>query len=106
VKTIYPLKLNGHYSSLTGGFTTVQGLAYGRRGRLYVLESPVLIRWGLGSLSALTAAEHLTTVAPGLSFPSGITFGPDGKLYVSNFGFGAPPGAGQVVRVDVSDDDQ
>jgi len=57
-------------------------------------------------LSALTAAEHLTTVAPGLSFPSGITFGPDGKLYVSNFGFGAPPGAGQVVRVDVSDDDQ
>src|SRR5467141_4183118 len=38
-ENIYPLKLDGHYSSLTGGFTTVQGLAYGRRGRLYVLES-------------------------------------------------------------------
>jgi len=31
-----------------------------------------------------------------------LTFGPDGKLYVSNFGFGLPPGMGQIVRVDVN----
>jgi hypothetical protein len=30
-----------------------------------------------------------------------MTFGPDGNLYVSNFGFGAPPGLGQVVRIDL-----
>jgi sugar lactone lactonase YvrE len=41
------------------------------------------------------------TVATGLSFPTGMAFGPDGKLYVSNFGFGAPAGAGQIVRIDV-----
>jgi hypothetical protein len=34
-----------------------------------------------------------------------MTYGRDGNLYVSNFGFGAPPGAGQIVRVAISDDD-
>ena len=36
------------------------------------------------------------------AFPyASLTFGPDGTLSVSHFGFGAPPGPGQVVRVDV-----
>ena len=30
-----------------------------------------------------------------------MTFGPDGALYVSNYGFGFPPGAGQIVKVTV-----
>jgi len=29
-----------------------------------------------------------------------MTFGPDGQLYVSNFGFGVP-GAGQIVRIQI-----
>ena len=47
---------------------------------------------------------HVTgveTVASGLTFPTGMTVGPDGNLYVSHFGFGFPPGAGQVVRIQV-----
>jgi hypothetical protein len=28
-----------------------------------------------------------------------MTVGPDGNLYVSNNGFGAPPGAGEIVKV-------
>ena len=37
-----------------------------------------------------------------LVFPTAMTFGPDGALYVSNFGFGVPPiGLGQIVRIDV-----
>jgi len=46
-------------------------------------------------------AGTLQTIATGLTFPTGMTFGPDGALYVSNFGFGFPPGAGQVVRITI-----
>jgi hypothetical protein len=31
-----------------------------------------------------------------------MTFGPDRNLYVSAHGFGAPPGAGQVLKVTVA----
>jgi hypothetical protein len=31
-----------------------------------------------------------------------MTLGPDGALYISNVGFGAPPiGLGQIVRVEI-----
>ena len=50
----------------------------------------------------LTDNGEPEVVATGLVFPTGMTFGPDGTLYVSNFGFGFPPGAGQVVAIDVS----
>jgi hypothetical protein len=30
-----------------------------------------------------------------------MTLGPDGALYVSNLGFGGPPGAGQILRITV-----
>ena len=43
-----------------------------------------------------------TVIATGLSFPSAMTLGPDGAVYVSNFGFGVPPtGAGQILRITV-----
>jgi hypothetical protein len=35
-----------------------------------------------------------------------MTFGPDGNLYASVNGLGGPPGAGQVVRIAVSTDQQ
>jgi hypothetical protein len=45
--------------------------------------------------------DRTTVIASGLTFPTGMAFGKDGKLYVSNFGFGFPEGAGQIVRVTV-----
>jgi hypothetical protein len=35
-------------------------------------------------------------------FPTAMTAGPDDNLYVSNFGYGGPPGAGQIVKIDLS----
>jgi hypothetical protein len=39
-------------------------------------------------------------IADGLFLPTGMTYGPDGNLYVSNIGFGAPPqGLGQILKI-------
>jgi hypothetical protein len=48
----------------------------------------------------LNRAGDIEDVATGLSVPTGMTFGPDGYLYVSNWG-AAPAGAGQVVRIAI-----
>jgi hypothetical protein len=89
--------------------TAVLGLAFDNEGRLYVLETsgpgsgqeaPIVP--GTGRVVRLTDNGELEVVATGLVFPTGMTFGQDGTLYVSNFGFGFPPGAGQVVAIDVS----
>jgi hypothetical protein len=56
---------------------------------------------------AAKARGTIETIATGLSFPAGITFGPDGALYVSNFGFGfffaLGLNSGQIVRIRIPD---
>ena len=90
------------------GLTAVLGLAFDSDGRLYALETtaggnadaPVIP--GTGRVVRLADDGTWEVIATGLVFPTGMTFGDDGMLYVSNFGFGFPPGAGQIVTVDVS----
>jgi hypothetical protein len=36
-------------------------------------------------------------------FPTGMTFGPEGALYISNAGFGPP--TGEILKVILKDDD-
>jgi hypothetical protein len=39
-------------------------------------------------------------IASGLFLPGGMTYGPDGNLYISNVAFGPPPvGLGQILKV-------
>jgi hypothetical protein len=41
-------------------------------------------------------------IADGLFFPTAMTMGPDGNLYVSNVGFGPPPtGMGEVLKIEL-----
>jgi len=44
---------------------------------------------------------EIEDVVTGLFVPTGMTFGPDGRLYVSNFG-AAPAGLGQILRFDIA----
>src|SRR6185369_5153676 len=77
------------------------------RDRMYVLESmtapglPSPAQIGSGRVVRIDPNGDQTVIATGLSFPGGMTLGPDNALYVSNFSFGAPPGAGQVVRIQL-----
>jgi glucose/arabinose dehydrogenase len=106
---IYRLTPDGDLSLYARGLTTVLGAAFDAEGQLYVLETstdnpeaPPFFHPDSGRVVRLTADDEWEVVATGLSFPTGMTFGPDGRLYVSNFGFGYPPGAGQIVTIDLS----
>ena len=55
---------------------------------------------GTGMIVRIDHSGATTTIATGLSFPTGMTLGPDGNLYVSNLGF-AGAGAGQILKVTV-----
>jgi LPXTG-motif cell wall-anchored protein len=105
---IYRITPNGQIDIFARGVTAVTGVAFDGQGRLYVLEAdttpgmPGPAAAGSGQVVRMTASGTFEPVATGLTFPTGMSFGPDGKLYMSNFGFGFPPGMGQVVRVDVN----
>jgi hypothetical protein len=95
------------------GLTSVLGVAFDEDGRLYILETsdvPNMINGGPtpghGLVVRVGDLGTLETIATGLTFPTAMTFGPDGYLYVSNNGFG-PPGAGggQILKISVPDPD-
>jgi hypothetical protein len=98
----------GQFSVFADGLTTVLGLAFDQKGALYVLETsvaPGLPALGLGQIVKISGHQR-TTIATGLNVPTGMTFGPDGNLYVSVKGFGYPPGAGQVLKIASNTEDQ
>lgn len=96
----------GSVTTAATGFTTVLGLTFDRLGRMYVLENTTTAGGpapGAGDIVRVTGAKREVLVT-GLSLPTGMTFGPDGALYVSNLGFGLPPnGSGQVLRIRLGD---
>jgi hypothetical protein len=85
------------------GLEQVLGLAR-LKGSLYALESsttPGGPTPGTGAIVRVGPHGQLTTIVSGLVFPTGMTAGPDGALYVSEQGFGFPAGQGRVIRVTV-----
>ena len=84
--------------------TTILGLAFDSKGRLYVLENTTggnpFPTPGTGKIVRIAGKHSQTVIAKGLSVPTSMTFGPDGNLYVANVGFGPPPiGLGQILKI-------
>jgi hypothetical protein len=86
------------------GFTTVVAVAFGPvDGLLYALELSDGAGFptpGLGKVVRVLHSGAIEDVVTNLSVPTGMTFGPDHRLYVSNFG-AAPAGAGEILRFDI-----
>jgi len=104
---IFRITPSGSLGIVTSGLSKVLGVAFDHRNRLYVLEMTVGRQFptpGLGRIVRVTRHGDLKVVASGLSLPTAMTFGPDGDIYVSNWGFG-PPGMGEILRVELPDDD-
>jgi hypothetical protein len=111
------LRINerGQIKVVAEGLTTVLGLAFDHRHRLYVLENttgnlfPTPMTGRVLRFNDLDDndydnrhAHQPEVIASGLFLPTAMTFGRDGALYVSNVGFGPPPvGLGQIVRIEV-----
>ena len=98
---------SGQLKVVVEGLTTVLGVAFDHRARMYVLENttgnpfPTPFTGKVVRVSPSGAQEDIAT---GLFLPTAMTFGPDGALYVSNVGFGPPPvGLGQVLRIVITD---
>jgi hypothetical protein len=104
----------GNVHFVADELTTVLGVAFDKAGDLYALQTsapvtsttpggpPVIPGSGSVVKRNKTTGEW-QPVATGLMVPTAMTFGPDGFLYISDIGFGAPPtGLGQIVRVDVT----
>jgi hypothetical protein len=95
---------SGQITTVATGLSTVLGLAFDGRARMYALEmttTPGFPAPGAGALVRFTGGKKEVLVS-GLDFPTAMTFGPDGALYVSANGLG-PVGAGEVLRIRIDD---
>lgn len=96
---------HGAVENRLGGFTAILGVANDAAGNTYVLETfkcatmtPCFPSPGSGDIVRVRPNGTRDVVASGFSFPTALRLGPDGALYVSNFGYG-PPNMGQIIRV-------
>jgi hypothetical protein len=103
---IYKITPSGEIKVVTSGLNTVLGLVFDNRDRMYVLEMTAGAPGptpGLGRVLQIDPAGNTTVVATGLSLPTGMTMGPDGNLYVSNWGFSPKAiGGGQVLKITLT----
>jgi len=93
----------GEVTTLAIDFSTILGLARDSQHRLYVLENTTGNAFptpGTGKVIRIDGKNKYTEIATGLNLPTAMTFGPDGNLYVSAWGFGPPPiGMGEVDKI-------
>ena len=90
-------------ASSRAGFTTIVDIKFGPDGLAYVLELSSAFGYpapGAGKVVRVERDGTIDDVVTGLTQPTGMTFGPDSMLYVSNFG--AITGAvGQILKIEV-----
>lgn len=113
LQSVFQVTPSGHLRKVAAGLSKVVGLAFDRGDRMYVLETS----YSTTDSNPSPYTGRLLRILPNgqqqvlidsssnmLFFPTAMTFGPDGALYISNIGFGPPPiGLGQILRVEIPD---
>lgn len=95
-----------HIVSSKAGFTTVVAVAFGPDGLLYALELSDAAGFptpGAGKVVRVKHSGEIEEVITQLNVPTGMTFGPDGRLYISDLGAVPAPilSVGRILRFDV-----
>ncbi len=110
---------SGHIDSVTPDGATTQGVvtnlttpvdvAFAPDGTMFVLQfaaqfDPQRLRYvpSGGEVRRVNRDGTTSVVVSGLMFPTSMAFGPDGALYVSNYGNESNDGQGQILRVVIS----
>jgi hypothetical protein len=100
---IFKITPSGQIKEWATGLNTVLGLVFDDRDRMYVLEMTDGAPFptpGLGKVLRIDPNGDKTVIASGLDLPTGMTMGPDGNLYVSNWGFSPKAiGGGQILKI-------
>ena len=98
---VYKVTPNGQIGTYASGFSSILSIAFDDHDQLYVLENTVGAPSptpGLGDVVRVSPSGQKTVITSGLHLPTAMTLGPDGDLYISDWGIG-PPGLGQIVQV-------
>jgi hypothetical protein len=103
---------NPYYvSDSKAGLTTVTAVNFGPDGLLYALEladvpqsPPGYPAPGFGKVVRLQRSGEWQDVITELNVPTGMSWGPDGRLYISDFGAVPAPtiGVGRIISFDVA----
>ena len=100
--SIFKITPSGNMKKIATGFSAIVGLVVDKHS-MYVLElssgSPFPGPKS-GRIRKIDPNGTVEDVISGLNFPTAMTMGPDGNLYVSSFGFGPP--FGQIVKVTLN----
>jgi hypothetical protein len=103
---IYKVTPDGNIKIDETGFTTILGVVFDKQDRMYVLENTtgnnMFPTPFTGTIVRASPNGTKDVIVTGLALPTGITYGPDGNLYVSNWGFGSAPGGGQVLKITLN----
>jgi hypothetical protein len=73
-----------------------------RHGKLEASRPRASPHQGTGRIVRVTPHRPAQTVVSHLTFPTGMTVGPDGAFYVSTRGFGFGARAGRILRIQPS----
>lgn len=101
---IYKVTPSGQSQIWATGFTAILGVTFDKKGNLFVLETSSVDGFPTPNTGRVIKVNHngnRKVIVDSLTFPTAMTFGPDGALYISNKGFGPPvPGFGEILKVE------
>ncbi len=101
---VYKISMSGQMVDSVTGFNAVLGVAFDQLGGMYVLENFTNNPFptpGTGDIIRVDPSGTRQTIVSGLNLPTAMIFGPDEKLYVSEWGYGMPPGGGQILQISL-----
>ena len=104
--SIYKITPAGDITVVATGFNAILGIEFDKAGGMYVLENTTGNPFptpGTGDVIRIDHTGARRAIVTGLNLPTAMVFGPDNKLYISNWGFGPPAiGGGEILKVSFS----